>query len=234
MLGGYAGWSGMTQFFAQTPAYQRNWVKGEADPERYQGKRRLFQNCCAPAGHRALYLAWSQALAMRGGVMEVRLLIDRSVPGAAVRVEAGDNRTLCLHIHAERCHSLRVRSPAWAPRTVPVRIGDQTADIRARDGWWRVDLPGTECRILFRIPLSEHHERYVLEHQGFAREAFSLRMLGDATAGVARLEGGLSEEEQHRMSILPTAYPLYQRRTVDLYGSTPEQNPNQAGIEWYP
>ncbi|MDD5706451.1 MAG: glycoside hydrolase family 127 protein [Kiritimatiellae bacterium] len=132
LLGGFAGWGGVTCMSHNTTYSNCN------------------QHCCNAAGARAIYDAWYYAAVEEGDVLSINLLIHREHPAASIVVEEGPTGKLDITIRQPR--RLRVRIPEFVKaEEMSVRCAGQPLVCRDEGGyldagWVR---PGDVIQVIF-------------------------------------------------------------------------------------
>lgn len=234
MLGGFAGWSALDDLLALVPRFDHHWLQSSAPPEMYLGKMRLFQNCCGPAGLRAIYQAWSQALRFTGNELRVNMLVNRRIPEAGVCVRDRAGGEIEVEVNLKRACDLSLRMPEWTSfARVGVFKNDMPVNPERRTGMLVLEnlLPGD--RVVTRFPYTLTQQEYATKHIGFAPTGFSISFQGDSAVAVHRMKDDPNRGKSAPVSELHGLYPLYRRRMEDVY--TEESNPRTTAalINWY-
>lgn len=118
--------------------------------------------CCVAAGTRGLFLAWSNAVTERDGVVSVNLLLNRGTEYLDVHSYLPHEGRVDLFVH-EAVDEVRVRVPSWVD---PERAsldpnGDEPDRVRWDGPFLAVtDVPaGAELRLSFPVRETETVER---------------------------------------------------------------------------
>ena len=160
-------------------------MRADVDPSHYIGKRRLFQNCCGPAGLRAIYLAWSKALEYKDDILFVNMLVNRQISAGSVSVYDTEGRAIRLEIRPNRDCNLSIRVPEW---TVASDIASSHTHITKT----RIEIIGVHAaeRIMVDFPYSITQESYTVRHQGdYGQEDFVIDFKGDSAILVKKTGG---------------------------------------------
>lgn len=231
-LGAFAGWSALDSYFGLAPTGSEKWVYGTAPKEIYL-KKRLFQNCCAGSGMKALYLAWAQAVTCQDGKINVNLLVNRETSDASVAVREVP-RAIEVSVTPKRFCSLSIRMPEWTDSEAVKITAKTAASITSgvQNGRMHVVAVSAGDRIVLCLPFSLRTERHPIRHENSEPEVFDLTFKGDSVVGVEAVSGRSTHEEKMELSPLYEAYPLYQRDPSDVYGDEPRPICSDASIDW--
>lgn len=230
MLGGFAGWSDMDYFFAMTPEYSGDWPQGSCEQKNFMERPRLFQNCCAAAGLRALYLAWSQALVLQDETLQVNMLFNRKCSYGTAEF-ADQNGILHIRITADKARPFRIRIPEWCePKSLKSSLPG-----RFEDGFYDVEK-ATELKLEF--PIATYTLPYQLPHGGSLDPAYyELDFYGDSVIKVHHVSGGLralTPEKRKKFSCAAERYLLYQnRQESNCYSSQRPTETHDAIVDWF-
>lgn len=235
MLGGYCGWSALDKVFAIACKFDQYWVNGDVDHKHYVGKRRLFQNCCGPAGPRAIYLAWSKAIELRDDAVYVNLLVNRRTSDAGVAVREGANSTIEVEVTAYNGGNISVRIPEWTNRD-GIIVKKNGADVHFDLNATRLVVKNLakDDVVMISYPYTIRKENYTVHHTGgYAYEDYVITLKGDSAISVESVGGGLSKEQYDNVCGLEKNPPLYQRSADSVYAPEPEPRLVDAAVDWF-
>ena len=241
MLGGFAGWAGVEYYFAMTPKYGKQWPEGYAPVERFIKKPRLFQNCCAPAGLRALYLAWSQAATVRDGGFNVNMLLNRHLAEGTVDIHLDEQQKNLLVLVAvkEPC-PVKICLPPWAePEKILVGLKENgSVNYSVDNGVLTVEklFPGE--KLCLSIPLRNETVEFMVNHvETLPPEKYLLNFAGDAVVEAGYISGGIKETDLTTAGNVSSAwkrYPLYRnRKAAEIYSNDIEIFCANPKINWF-
>ncbi len=233
-LGSFAGWSALDSYFGLTPKGSEGWVYGAAPKEMYAGKMRLFQNCCAGSGMKALYLAWAQAVRREGDRLSVNLLVNRETSDVSVSVREVSGSAVEVAVSVKKPCELSIRLPEWTSSEATKLYVSSAGSISAGVGEHRVDVGAVSAgdNITVVLPYTLRTERFSVQHEKSEPEVFDLKFKGDSVVGIKVVAGATPQEEKNEISALYDAYPLYQRDPADVYGPEPQPTCADASIDW--
>lgn len=236
MVGGFAGWSAFDQFFGMTECFteQWGWLKTpQADPRLYLHHPRLFQNCCGPAGLRALYLAWSQAGTADDNGFTVNLLMSRQSPDGTVAVAENANGAIDVRVTPQHAGPVRVRMPQWAniQATTVHKSGNPIA-AHQTEGWLQIDDAQAQETITVTLPCSTRVEEYTVRHGSYPHDHYRITLKGDAAVAIEKTDG-IPATTLREISVLADAYPLYQRQAEMVYAAENPPVTGAAGMDWF-
>lgn len=140
LMGGFAGWGGVTAMSDDSPFANIN------------------QHCCNAAGARALYVAWRYAVADKDGTFSVNLHIHRRHAAAEILAEedtADDGTgTGRLRVRMLAARKLRVRVPEFVePREMQVRVNGVARETPAARGFLTAGDISTGASVEIEYPL---------------------------------------------------------------------------------
>lgn len=235
MLGGFGGWTAFDYFFGMTPRATEGWLQRDVTPrDLYLEKRRMFQNCCGPAGLRALYLVWSQSAVAQGDRLCVNMLVNRGIPEAAVSVGEAKDGAIELETVLKQTLELDLRVPEWADESKVVTFADGTP-MRTIISGGRLRTGALEAGsvVQIRFPCTGTREDFIVQHGNSPHETFSISFIGDSAVDVKRMSGGMTDQERAEASVLHDAYPLYARNAFDVYSAEAFPRSVKASINWF-
>ncbi len=235
MLGAFAGWSAFNQLFGLTPVFNPKWCQTKEAGFHYLNRPRLFQNCCGPAGLRALYLAWSQTITFNNNELKVNLFFNRRTPEADLHVNSDDfNQVIQIKIVIKKNCDLKIRIPQWiSSDNIYALLNKISIDAETKQKQLGIkDLKAGDI-LEIDFPYEQQTEEYTIQHGAYPFETYALYFKGDSILKIEKLEGGLTEKERSNVSVLPNCYPLYERDGDSLYGNESEQVCSPANVNWF-
>jgi hypothetical protein len=234
MLGGFAGWSSFDQMFGITPCYSEGWYLTEYARQLYRNRKRVFQNCCGPAGLRSLYLAWSQVMEFEEKELRVNMLFSRSIPGARMNVVDGDKNQIQVTIAVDRPCNLNMHVPDWCPYGgYSVTINGETAKTSVVSDRLMVLGINSGDQVVVTLPYEIKTVEYVVAHGAYPPEVFDITFKADSAIRINRVSGGISDGERAKASVLYDSYPLYRRSEYDVYAEESTPIVSNASIDWF-
>jgi hypothetical protein len=134
LLGAFGGWCGPNDFIGNT-----------------QWGRRLM-NCCSPAGIKALYTAWDQAVRWKDGKLQINLLFSRCSEYGDIT--SHDPIAGRVEISVKQNCELRVRIPDWVEKeAVRLSVDGKIQNIQWSDCYLEVGLVNTGAKVTVTYPL---------------------------------------------------------------------------------
>jgi hypothetical protein len=234
MLGGFAGWSSFDQMFGVTPCCSEGWCLTESARRLYLNRKRVFQNCCGPAGLRSLYLAWSRTMEFEGDELRINMLFNRSIPGARMKSTDGDGNKIQVGITVDRSCNLNVHIPDWCTDGAysVTRNGEKAQTSVLSD---RLMIPGIHPgdQVVVTFPYEIKTVEYIVAHGAYPPEVFDITFKADSAIRINRVSGGMTDEERAQASVLPDVYPLYRRNDCDVYAEENDPIPSNASMCWF-
>ncbi len=136
--GGFAGWAAPNDLFAGRSR-----------------KRWAMMHCCSPAGARALFLAWSNAITERDGTVAINLHLDRDARAGELRSHRPYEGKLVFSLARKR--KLRVRLPGWLDaRDLRIYVNAKRVAPKVRGRWLVLDELGGADVVSVNYPLTKH------------------------------------------------------------------------------
>lgn len=243
MRGAFAGWSAPHALLAYEEHLPTGWVKEGGPRERYLGKVRAVQNCCAGAGIKALYQVWSTIVIDADGKLDITMLLDKRTPAITITSFAPYEGRAVIELHQDR--KVRMRVPGDPPQ-VSFRHLTQQQQLQPiqHDGIF-FDLghlsAGTRLEVLFEQP--ERQERIHIGNEGYQQYAFDVTWRGETVLSIIPLPQNARQGRSHLMEQPVRLFyaeagpgPLYQRtlyRQANASIEAAENSVDSAPIDWY-
>jgi len=214
MEGAYAGWSSPNHFLAAEEML--HW-----GGPRLRGKVRLFQNCCGGSGSHAFFIAWKNASRFAGGVLSVRLHIDKLLPQAEVRgfQPYQGLTTVTLRLPC----AVRIRVPEFVQDmgSIEMRLSGKPMRFRVEGNEIVSDRLAAGDRVEMRYPVPIREETASVGNPGFRQYRYRVTWKGDTVVKMEpvgnEVRTGYSDFEKRQV---PVYYgksgpgPLYQRKSM--------------------
>lgn len=241
MVGSSAGWSAPHCSLAYYEPLSDNWVKTPALRPRYLGKIRAQQNCCAGAGLRATYQAWSSVVTEEPSRISVNLSLDRATPG--VQVTSFIPFEGRVQITLKRDSELRWRRPAHcAPSDVRIKSTSSSPSLKAEGPFLAFGRQRTGTVLELTFPLPTRHQNITIGNHGFQQYHFDVDWKGETVMAIrpdpANPVDALSKLAGKRVTAFYNRQgpgPLYQRQSwSEGLAVTPASTvsaPTQ--VDWY-
>ncbi len=199
MEGGYAGWSSPNHFLAAEEMLHWGGPK-------LRGKVRLFQNCCGGSGTHAFFIAWKGASRFSGGVLSVRLHIDKLLPEAEIRGYQPYRGLTAVTVRVP-CE-VRIRVPEFVRNghAMKVRVGGKAAPFRVEGNEILIERRAAGDRIEVHYPLPVRTETATIGNPGFRQYRYRVTWKGDTVVKMEPLGNDVK-----------TGYSDFEKRQVPVF-----------------
>jgi hypothetical protein len=242
VIGSFAGWSSPNGLLAYEELQLKQWVKSEEAHPTYLNKIRAVQNCCAGAGLRAIYSAWSNIMLYKDDMLSINMLIDRQNEYARLTSYLPYEGKVLIEL--KRDCSVRFRIPATCKtHDMQIFIDGRETPVTVDGTYVVLGRQKADTRIEVTFPLEIKSERVCVGNAGFHQYKYNITWKGDTVVAIqpdlnnAKIGySGLMEQNVRLFYGPDNPAPIYRRgdyikENITIEPSSPVTE--EIKVDWY-
>jgi hypothetical protein len=237
LAGAFAGWSAPHALLAYGDPLWPAWVSSEEMYQRYLGKFRVLQNCCACAGTRAFHQVWCNAVTGTQDEASINLLMNRETD--QVKITSFIPLEGRVQIEAKKRTKVRFRIPDRSSH-LRARLQGKERALRLSGGYADAGIlqEGDSLEILFDF--ISQTKAFQIGNPGFQKYDFEADWYGETVLDIRPSPQNAAKGFSH---VIKEQVPLYYHNKAPglMYaGATAEKNEpipfvsiKRGTIDWY-